>query len=253
MGPEGALVQQQLLERKREGHYSPDFFSLQLRFAKEVAERTGASFEDALLSHTTLYRRFGFEGVPNAENEGWKRFLHELQGETDTDTVYRFYLERKKRKNPERKKFGCFAFDYKDGVVRMHFTGDDKSGLGPLSRERIETRRAELEEMFRYIKTHHPEATTVRGSSWLYGILAYRRLFPHAFAESVRPSSGGFQSAALWGQFVDHNGNIKEDLSKQFLEKVKDALPESIGKSFPHPVLCAQCDIKYFYESYGIE
>jgi hypothetical protein len=50
--------------------------------------------------------------------------------------------------------------------------------------------------MFAHIRQHVPQATAVRGNSWLYNLEAYRRLYPPAYT-AVLPESaeGEFQSA----------------------------------------------------------
>ena len=137
--------------------------------------------------------------------------------------------------------------------IRLHFANNDLSGAGPLSKERLPIRRAELGALVASIARKHPEALTVRGVSWLHGIAAYRRLYPPEYGQSARPfpAEQVVHAMPLWGQFLDHAGRVKGDLAATFLVAVEQAATvEDLAASFPHPVYEVQCDIAHFYRFY---
>jgi hypothetical protein len=178
------------------------------------------------------------------------------EAENRIEWAYQFYLAR--WRPGEERPFGCFRYDFvPEGTgIRVHFSNRDGSGLGALSRARQAVRLEELRAMFAAIARDYPEATRVRGNSWLYGLEAYRRLYPPAFCQTIIPSriESEFQYLALWGQFLNHEGQVKRTLAEEFLERIERA--RTIGElaaAFPYRVYGVGCDIEHFYDFYGID
>jgi len=61
-----------------------------------------------------------------------------------------------------------------------------------------------------------------------------------------------FQFFPLWGQFVDRRGQIKEDISELFLERLNQQRSfDGIEKCFPFQVLALERSVEDFYKFYG--
>jgi len=198
--------------------YSEDYFGLQLGFAKKVAEITGNNLEDVIPEYTTFFKTFRIEGWDISPNNPiWKKFLDEYRQSKDIlNTIYNFYLEQIKIKgeNNKKKLFGCFSYEYDEEKksVSIHFRNVDTPEPGALSREKMGVRINELKEMFSDIKKVHPDTEEVTGSSWLYNIEAYKRLFPPGYMQNFRVVTDWFKSTAIWGQFLDSAGELKKDM-----------------------------------------
>ncbi|MEM8535896.1 MAG: hypothetical protein AAGF95_34030, partial [Chloroflexota bacterium] len=149
-----------------------------------------------------------------------------------TEWTYQWYLARR---SPDAEPhdssyhgnplFGCFYFAVRDAtIIRPHFISNDLPGMRPLSQERLDVRRAELQQMFGHIKTHVPQARAVQGNSWLYNLDAYCRLFPHEYTSSMPISTEHeFQFLALWGQCFDRHWQVRSEVADVLLQRV-DAL-----------------------------
>ncbi len=97
--------------------------------------------------------------------------------------------------------FGCFSHTYvpTERRIRLHFANADRSGVGPLSKERAAVRHAEMRALFAEVAVRYPEARTVRGNSLLHSIAVYRRLSPPEYGASaiLAPMAEEFQYMAL--------------------------------------------------------
>ena len=73
--------------------YSEQFFNLQIRFARKVAQLSGVPLPRVLLEYTNLYVRFGLGRDFNAEDRVWQCYLGgaESCGDELEDWTYRFY------------------------------------------------------------------------------------------------------------------------------------------------------------------
>jgi hypothetical protein len=234
-----------------------DWFAVQLRFAERAAAILGLGFEEAVETHTGCARSFGLSWRDIPDGSLWQEFLRGLRiAEDRAGWAYDFAL--RSRQGEEASKFGCFSYDFvpETRQIRIHFRSNDTSGLGTLSRARWPERRRELSAMFAEVAQAHPEAATVRGNSWLYGIEAYRRLFPPEYWQTAIPvpTETEFQYMALWGQFLRHDGQVKTAIVERFLAEIKRAQTVAeLAAAFPHGVYEVECAIEHFYASYWIE
>lgn len=235
--------------------YPPAFFDLNLRFARRAAELAGRSLPEALLRHTYLYLALGLGRDFDPAHPAWQAFLAGLATAADQgEHAYRAYrqaLAERPRAQPEIA-FGCFTYAaWCDGRVRLHFF-NATPGDSPLRRQHAPERLSELKAMFAHIQANLPEARSVVGGSWLYNLEAYCRLFPPAFiCSAAREDPPETQFIALWGQFLDHAGQVKPDLAAAFLRRVEAArdLPALLD-SFPYPVLRLEAPVEVFYQFY---
>lgn len=237
-------------------NYPVGFFSLTYTFARRAAQLNKCSLAEALLRYTHLYMAFGLGRSFNPSAREWQGFLAGLDDAEDPAVWMHATCHRLTKRAPARvpePAFGCFAYDLWDGGrVRLHFFNPD-SGKSPLRAEAAVERRAELTQLIAYIRNTVPEARTIVGGSWLYNIEAYRRLFPPEFLASARPEEPPeVQFMALWGQFLNHRREIKEETARRFLAAVEqaDTLDELLH-AFPYPVLRLECPVEVFYQAYA--
>jgi len=92
------------------------------------------------------------------------------------------------------------------------------------------------------------------GGSWLYHLEAYRRLFPPGFLASAQAEEPDARFLALWGQFLDHQGQVKPDMAQRFERAVDRAgsLAELMA-CFPYPVLRLERPLEEFYAFFGTQ
>lgn len=237
--------------------FAKAFFDLQLSFAERVQAMSGMPLERALLDYTNLYVRFGLGRDFDPGHATWQAYLAGLsEAEDRRDWTYRFYRrdDAAATAQPLAATFGCFSYGPpNDGRVRLHFKNTDPEGCSPLSVPRIDQRRADLTALFRHLRGNVRGDVRVVGVSWLYNLDAYRRLFPRAYTSSARVVPGGFRSMPLWGQFLDHRGEVKEPMARPFLKAVAEHGDLArASECFPFRVQTTQASARHFYEVYGI-
>lgn len=255
--------------------YPKGLFEAQYEFAKIMADRQNIPLVEAVQTYAPLLNK------AIRTEDGQKELLPGLSDENLLDVGYATVLERRRSydKNgleyhDEREgRFGCFYYRYDEATktVSPHFFNaeaedeweDDKPvSRGPLSKEKIERRKAELADMFRDIKARHPDAKYVRGRSNLYNLEAYRRLFPPTYevSEEIDYSPELWAgNTDIWGQFLGGDQKekgeygFKQELANEFLEKVKQVPLDKLADAAPMPPRTAYGDIHDFYDFYGIE
>ena len=235
---------------------SRDWFALQLRCAERAAAIVNLPIEEALLRFTVVYLRLGLGPTFDPDAPLWREYLRGVASAGDRAAFTAAFCAEyglPQAASP----FGCFGYTHvpEEGRIRLHFVNADRSGAGPLSRERISVRRAELRALFAEVAGCCSSVRTVRGNSWLHGIAAYRRLYPPEYGASALPApmAEEFQYMALWGQFLDHRGEIKAALARPFLAGLARARTiDALSAAVPRQVYEAECAIKPFYLFYGL-
>jgi hypothetical protein len=236
----------------------PSFYTLQIPFATKVAGVLGIPLGEAFRCYTTFYSvaKDNDAGLPQSEwdfdpsHPAWVEFLAALAaGVNPAEYIYSRELAAAGDTDVQQ----CFGYDYwpDQRCVRLHF-GNSPDGLA-LRAESWTARREELRRIFLRVAEEHPESSVVRGTSWLYHLPAYRRLFPGAFVDNL--SSVGYlhQFTALWGQFLDRFGVVKPQLGDAFTTAVAAAKSmDELNGCFTHDVLATTCDIGVFYAEFGI-
>lgn len=239
------------------------YFEAQLRLAGRMAELTGAPLGEMALRHTNLHRRLGF-GVPSESTAvGWSEYAGGLEAAPDlagqlalTRTAFLAAAEER-LPLPGQVQFGCFAYEPpgEDGAARVHFNNVDTDGDGgPLAAAKAGRRRAELADMVRHIREAHPEATRIRGKSWLYNLEAYRRLFPLQYGASraVAPGPLRLSGTSSWGQLIDSREAIRPDVRDALLANLATLDPEAPWLAFPLRVLATEAPIEAFEAFYRL-
>jgi hypothetical protein len=237
--------------------FSKDFFALNLTFAKRISAITSETLQQSLLNYTHLYLAFGLGRDFNPANRIWQSYLHNLREGQDLDAyTHEFYLtqQAKQPKNEPENAFGCFSYVLWEGNrVRLHFRNAMKE-RGILGRHNVPERIAELRSMFEHLHAIVPVTSTVVGSSWLYNVEAYRRLFPEPYLKSASTSNDEFQFIALWGQFLCYDGSVREPLAHMFLEGIeKQETLSGVESQFPYQVLRLESSIQDFCAYFCID
>ncbi len=235
------------------------YFDLQAAFARRVAELEALPLGEACRLHTAFYAlaRDNDAGVEAERNDfdpthpAWVEFEQAIAiGADPAEYAYSAYLEGDAEE--ESPQGPCFDFTYwpEDRLVRVHFSNDSQ-GLA-LRPESVEDRTRELQSIFASIARDHPEAAVVRGTSWLYHLDAYRRLFPAPFIERMSSAGHPHQFAALWCQFIDRHGVVKSDLADPFLDAIeRSSAMEELDGAFPLDVLATTGEVGLFHDHYG--
>lgn len=236
------------------------YFALQAKFAARVADIEGLDFGEACRLHTAFYAlaRDNDAGVAPERNDfdpshhAWVAFLEALEGGVDpVDYVYEAYLDGDAQEDTGTNCFG-FAYWPEDQLVRVHFS-NDRNGTA-LRPSTVRDRYHELQEIFQTVGREHPDASVVRGTSWLYHLEAYRRLFPPPFVTGLTSVGYPHRFAALWAQFIDRHGVVKPVIAASFLAAIETArTPSQLDEAFPFDVLAATTEIDVFYDYFGVD
>lgn len=238
--------------------YSPEFFELNLAFARRISQATGDSLYNALLDYTYLYGSFNIGRDFDPQHPIWQAYLAGLESSQDSASwTHEFYLAQiglRPRLAP-KPNFGCFYYSVlPDGRIRIHFyNGEISLDCSPLSARRRETRVAELRQLFAYLSSLGIRDVTVVGASWLYHLGAYRQLYPPAYLATGRASYADLRFIVLWGQFVDRYGQVKPQLAEQFHQQLHTQHSlDDLQRSFPFSVLHLECPVERFYQFYQV-
>jgi hypothetical protein len=237
--------------------YANAFFDLQLQFAHKVTVLSGLPLARALLEYTNFYIRFGLGRGFDPAHPIWQEYLAGLQDTNDRGGwTYRFYLTRPEAMVPPGTvaAFGCFAYARLSGDrIRLHFLNAETDGRSPLGIERVGQRLADLAALFEHVKRTQRQPVQVVGASWLYNLNAYRRLFPASYLATAQVIGHRFQHMPLWGQFLDRSGEIKESMTRQFLERLgRQSGVDNLDQCFPFQVLRVEASVQEFYDFHGI-
>ncbi len=234
------------------------WIGLQLSLVETLAAREGLDIVQGLTQFTSLRRRLGLA----QDTTAWAELCRTVASQAP-ETARRTLGEMAARQflmgpPDDAELFGCFHYNEPNdnGEVRIHFAvnahGKEEVG-SPLALEHLATRQRELAEMFRHIRNHHPRAGTLLGSSWLYNLESYRRLFPPAYGASARirkplPRMVGLSS---WGQFFTHDGHLKPELVELYTARLDAIRLSDIWQLMPLPVMTATVPLQVMYRHYA--
>jgi hypothetical protein len=236
--------------------YRKDFFDLQLRFARRVAELSGVPLEKAVLDYTNIYVRLAIDRRFNPGSAVWRDYVNGLSGAGDAaDWTYRFCLTRPESAAPGIvATFGCFSYA-SDGEdrIRLHFENRDAGPGSPLGAARIEARHEELRELFAHVRRTCRTARRVAGTSWLYNLPAYRCLFPETYLASARIAGPRFRNMPLWGQFLDRHGTVRQSAAQILDDRLaRQSGLDNLGACFPLQPLAVEAPVADFYRFHGL-
>ena len=235
--------------------YHQPFFDLQCDLAVRVSALSAIPLSLAVLNYTNFYVRFGLGRSFDPVHPVWQEYLAGLKRSNDprgwTHAFYRTRLPDAGTE-PVVVSVGCFSYACLCGNrIRLHFAGGRDIGQPPLATHRQGHRLAELRGLFEQVRLREPSPPLVIGGSWLYNLLAYRRLFPASYLETATAVAGKFQSMAIWGQFMDRHGVLRPgpvNLLKSRLASLSSL--EGFAHCFPHRVLALEASAVSFYDFY---
>jgi hypothetical protein len=231
--------------------FSRDFFDLQIRFARDVSALTGLSFERCLLDCTNLYIRFALGRDFDPAHPVWRDYLAGLATAAEpVDWTYRFFLARPTADVPSIiGRFGCFAGAHLGhGTLRLHFENTEKDGRSPLAADRCAARHAELRQLLGHVRDTQPSVRRVAGTSWLYNLPAYRRLFPAGYVATARVATGRLRNMPLWGQFLDRHGAVRREPAALLFDRLaRLTSPKDLAECFPLQPLALEAPVEDFF------
>jgi hypothetical protein len=237
--------------------YAKAFFDLQLEFAQTVSALSRLPLACTVLEYTNFYIRFGLGRDFDPVHPVWQEYLAGLQETNDHQQwTYRFYVTRS---HPVAAPglvatFGCFSYArLSSDRIRLHFQDAERNGLSPLGKECRDRRLAELAALFANVKQTVGKPIRVVGASWLYNVAAYRRLFPESYLATARVIQHRFRHMPLWGQFVNRHGDVRENMARQFRERLgRRSSLEHLDDCFPLQLLSLEAPVLEFYDFYGV-
>ena len=237
--------------------FSKPFFDLQFTFAERVSTLSGIPLPSALLDYTNLYVRLGLGRNFDSKHNGWQTYLAGLVDNTDVRAwTYQCYVRNAEVNTSPvvEAAFGCFSYAIlSTGEAKLHFRNSAMNVSSPLSRASYDQRRAELSLLFAHLKATRGSDVVVAGSSWLYNLNAYTRLFPREYVANVQVVHGRYQSMARWGQFVDYRGQLIADVAVAFLKSLQRAQSfEELDACFAFQTLAVSAPAQTFYDFLGI-
>jgi hypothetical protein len=117
--------------------------------------------------------------------------LHEP--ETITQHLYNAYLQqphsiyRPEANTLQTSGFGALGYVYNAQTrqVRIHFF-PKRSSQSALSGQHFQQRREDFRRLLLDVRTRHPEAETIKSSTWLQNLPNYRNLFPQKFQARLK-------------------------------------------------------------------
>ena len=236
--------------------YAKAFFELQLEFAETVSALSGLALARTVLDYTNFYIRFGLGRDFDPTHPRWQEYVAGFVDVEDRrEWTYRFYATRPDPRPPGIvATFGCFSYAWLGSDrIRLHFHDAERDGHSPLGWERRDRRLADLAALFASLKHSARMPIRVVGASWLYNIIAYRRLFPESYLVTARVIQRRFQHMPLWGQFVNRYGDVREDVACQFRDRLRQhSSLQDLDCCFPFQVLALEASVAGFYDFYGV-
>ena len=193
------------------------FFATQQRFAERWAAVASVPIETAYLECTTWYHQAaGLSRDFDPSHPDWQRLVAEVAASREPGAVVHAWAvacERPVEPGPVLD----FAWSADDRTVRLNFLGERSRERSPLSDAQLPDRRRELRDLMKRAANDHPEAESLRGRSWLYGLDAYRRIFPPVFLADLAVERPDLQFLAIWGQLLHRNGGSRSEIAAKLL------------------------------------
>ncbi|MEM5448687.1 hypothetical protein [Paraburkholderia guartelaensis] len=235
------------------------FYDLQVRFARTAARLADIPLAAALLDCTNLYVRFGAGRTFDRTHPLWAGYLDGLDEHASVaeqcEWTWR-YLQRcptHQAAPAVDQTAGCFSYAQEPhGGVRLHFNTRTDNGMSPLDSRQLAERQGELRTLIDQLCGQLRESgrasndVLVHGTSWLYNVPAYRRIFPAAYIASAQPVAR-LRALSLWGQFLDRNGCVRNGAATMLLARIERAGAfADLLSCFPLQALAVQASVEVF-------
>lgn len=236
---------------------SYEFASLQLTLVDRFVELGLDSYSNAVHRLTNFQRRLGL-GPPAdpPANPEWLRILHRLDQATSHHERSKFVMAAYDSLPPAIPEhvaqswltIGAFSIQVEGRIARTHFYATDEDSSSPLLPAKRDARRSELMGVLAQARREHPEIERVSGGSWLYTTSSYRSLFPdeHMATAVVRRNRQTFRGMSHWGQFLDHQWNLRLELAEEFRDRCRAWTGGDLCELFPIDTLEVSSPIEAF-------
>jgi hypothetical protein len=239
------------------------FFGVQLHYAETLSAKAGIPLADAITFHTNFHRLFAYGNLskqpPDPDFLSLVNDIVPLAPTARLDRLITAYAYRSADPwPPERFPFGNhFACEAPNdaNIVRIHFRNRfNNDEHGPLHEANFAQRRADLTAMFGFIAKQWPDAKSINGASWLYNLVAYRRLFPPDYGASRTPLVGPrpIHGLSTWGQFLDFRGRAKPAIVETFMQNLNKLDIAHPWLAFPYQVLSTTAPLEAFRREYAL-
>lgn len=213
------------------------FFATQQRFAERWAAVASVPIETAYLECTTWYHQVAGLGRDfDPFHPNWQRLVAEVAASSEPDAVVHAWAVARERP-VEPGPVLDFAWSAEDRTVRINFLGERSRERSRLSDTHLVDRRRELSDLVMRAANNHPEAEALRGRSWLYGLEAYRRIFPPVFLAGLAVEPPDLQFLAIWGQLLHRDGSSRPEIAAGLLVAADEASTSAgLENAFPVPM-----------------
>lgn len=246
-------------------HLPRAYFAAGVFFAWRMAQLANLSLLDAIGQYTGLYREVtGRQGLEGEVDPVWLEVAAQVavldEPEEITDLLYATYLAQPhSRYVPGMNLLGATVFGalgtVYDGTLhqaRMHYFGR-RSSVSALASAQVAARREDFRRLLHDLAARHPDALTIKSSTWLHNLPNYRNLFPAAFQARLK-NIGGSTYLGIWGQFAKADGSGNAARLAEFRTRLLAAqsVDEAID-AFPFKVFEAVGPVTEFYAAYQVE
>lgn len=230
-----------------------------MNFAQRAAELTGVGLYTALRKYTSVGR---MANLPHStpENHPFMIKMSQIASAVEYGHIlgqlYNLYTKYAYNSfnREERLSSGCFQLSAPDENEVCHVHFGSKPDRKPLDLENLSQRRLGLVNLFRILNSSNyaNQVTTIGGFSWLYNLKAYCSLFPPDYVTSGSKKDW-YGSLARWGQFLNSDYTIREDVASEF--RLKMSYSQDIGDLktfFRFSVLETRAPVELFYNFYQV-
>jgi len=237
--------------------YPLKYYSIQDVFAHRVSELCNVPLEQSYKENTRFFNLIE-KTHPEDFEEVRKIFMSKILSISDDQERYE-YIYKELNKNlgnmPKKEHIGCFSYNFSEkfNAVSLHFSNIETNGESPLSSKNIEKRKSEIKEVLRRIKKEpYGKTANFRFYSWLGSFEPFRRLFPSELFKDA-PVKDYYSSEANWGQFLDRNTNIREDMFNSMLACITKATnKKELYECFPYKAIEAIAPLNLLYKYFDV-
>ena len=144
--------------------------------------------------------------------------------------LLKFYFLQRIEKNKSlieyntKAKFGCFSYSIIQNKADLHmpvfqFINHKKITKKYTKNQKFNMRAEDLIKLVKSVSKKHPKVKIIQMGSWMNEYEPFKKLFPITWKPTLRFKRKN--SIAWWGQFIKSNGNINDDIHKNFKNSLK--------------------------------
>lgn len=250
------------MNNKKLTEFPKEFFYFQLYFAKKVGDVLQIDFETSIHDYTCIAKDLlKISEYPCKDKKEWqalfskdvKKLLNQGDLNHIADAFYNHYTTLPHSTwipvDKSKLEYGMFSYNFypNDETVNLH-AGNINRGesLSSFSSQYKNRNKIDLYKLVKDVKKSYPNIKTVRCSSWINNIKSFTEIFPKTYQESLQivPNKNFL---GIWQQFLDKDGQIKEELVQEFITNVDKAnTMEELTVTFPYKVICGEVNVNEF-------